>query len=518
MSFNTVPFILFLPVVALLYFAVPTRAKNPLLLLASYWFYWQAAGAGYTLLLLCCTAVSYAAARSMEKAQAESVKKRILWVAVLAQIAVLVFFKYSRAIITLTSLPAPTGVLLQILTNAGMLKTGEVFSLLFPLGISFYTFTSLGYLFDVSSGATKAEKDFIVYSLFVSFFAYITAGPIGRAGKLLPQLHEKHCYNYSRTVQGLQLMALGYFKKIAVADMIAKYINVVYADVSAYTGLTLVFSTVLYSVYLYCDFSGYSDIARGCAKILGFDLTENFNTPYFSTSFSQFWERWHISLSSWLQDYLFTPLIWSGWQTKLPFIGKYLSGPPMLAALAITFLVSGIWHGNTVNYVLWGACHAVYRIGETLMRKYYKKPDKHPSTLKRTAKTLWVFSLVTFSYIFFRSVTVSDAFYVIANQFKGISISGFVGQSIAIIQSGFSTRPPLMWGYVLFCAAALAIAVYMDVYRCFTLKGKCLTTGLAKAAPIVRWTIYYVLIGFICVAFIMQSGNFGGASFAYAGF
>ena len=281
----------------------------------------------------------------------------------------------------------------------------------------------------------------------------------------------------------------------------------------------------MYALQLYFEFAGYSDIARGSALLLGLDIPVNFKTPYFATNFSGFWNRWHISLSSWLQDYIFMPLVWSRPFAKLPVIGKKLENgkPPVISSVALVFIISGFWHGNTLPFVLWGCLQAVYRVGEELLHKYYKKPKKKPSLGLRIFKTAGVFLLWAESLVFFRigllpDGTVGDCFGYIGRQFSNISISGFVSDTFAAVQNGFYAKSIMVAAYFAFILIVLSVGIYTDWCQCFKYKDKHISQSVAALSAGRRWVVYYVFILLILAAFIMQSGGFGTVSFAYAGF
>ncbi|MEG1862497.1 MAG: MBOAT family O-acyltransferase [Oscillospiraceae bacterium] len=503
MNFNSVEYIIFLPIAVLLYFAVPKKIKNLYLLALSYYFYW-CSEVRFFLILPVLTLMTYLCALALDKSQGKK-RKAIFLFTLIANFAVLIFFKYNRFFLS------------QISTLSGLQFNKSKWFL--PMGLSFYLFTSVGYIIDVYLNKQKAERNLVKYGVFIAFFPHVLMGPIDRAGSFLPQLEQEHTFDYSRTVKALQLMAIGFFKKIAVADILAMFISQVHSDLTSYTGLMLIFTAFAFSIQLYADFSGYSDIARASAMLLDFKIMENFNVPYLSTSFSQFWSRWHISLSSWFQDYIFTPFVWVNPLKKLPIIGKYFENPPVLPAIALVFISSGVWHGDTWNFVIWGAFHAVYRIGEDLMRKYYKKPDKHPKPLKYWGKVAWVFSLVTFSQIFFRSKTIQGAVYYITHLFVDLSINTFSQGLYNSIKGGFDATPILIYAYIAYCIIVVAVLIYMDFYRNFRLKGKCLTTAFITMKPYKRWLCYYGLVALIMAGFIMNNGGYGAsASFIYNNF
>lgn len=503
MNFNSVNYMIFLPIVAILYFQVPKKCRNIFLLAVSYYFYF-CNEVRFFFMLPALTIISYCFGILIDKAQGK--KRNILFLlGLFVNLGTLIFFKYNRFFLSIISKVLPV----QFVLSNWML----------PMGISFYVFMVVSYLADVYLKKYPCEKDIIKFAVYISFFPHVLMGPIDRANKFLPQLDKDHSFDYERVRRALILMAIGFFKKIAVADILAMFINRIHSGLYNYSGLILIFTAFIYSFQLYADFSGYCDIARASAMILDFEIAENFNTPYLATNFSQFWSRWHISLSSWFQDYIFTPIVWTNPLKKLPLVGKFFQKPPVLVAVTIVFITSGIWHGNTWNFVIWGAFHAAYRVGEELMHKYYKKRDKHPRPLKYWGKVIWVFSLVTFSQIFFRCKDIPSSLYYIKNLFADISLSSFSTNLYNGIKSGFDATPILIYGYIAFCIAGLAILIFMDLWRYFKLKGKCLTTSFSKMKPIQRWLCYYVLIAFIMAGFIMNNGGFGAsASFIYNNF
>lgn len=496
---------IFLPIAVFFYYMAPQKFKSLYLLAISYYFYCCFALRAVPF-LLCATVVSYFAALAIEKSDGNK-RRNIMLLALLINIGMLLVFKYFNFF---------SENLISLANAFGAQLVFKKFDLITVAGISFFTFQTVGYLCDVYLKNITAERNILVYSLFVSFFPHIYAGPIARAGKLLPQFYTQHNFEYPKIVSGLQLMAIGFFKKIAVADVLAMFINTVHGDLPSYPGSVLILTAFTYSVQLYCDFSGYSDIARGSARLLGFELMENFNTPYLSTSFSQFWTRWHISLSSWFQDYIFTPFVWTN---PLKALGKTFVKPPIIIGIWLVFLTSGLWHGSAFTFIIWGALHAVYRTGEDLMRKYYKKPDKKPSPIKFWAKAAWVFTLVTFSQIFFRASSLQDAFYYVRHLFSDLSIIGFKNGIYLGVAGGFDKTLILIYAYIAYCILAVTMVVFMDCYRYFKLKGKCMTTAFLTLRQPYRLLMYYLLIGFILAGFIMQNGGYGSSpSLIYGGF
>lgn len=509
MSFTTVAYLLFLPLTAFMYYIVPKRLQNAVLFIASLFFYWVNLPAGNILgkniMPLCVIFLSvifvYFIAQKLEQTQK---RKLLLIIAVCSLVGVLAVFKYFNALIPVLFAPA------------------SLASLAFPLGISFYTFRALSYLIDVYRSDIKAETNFINFFAFSTFFGSIASGPITRASQVLPQLKQHHGFNVQNCADALRMMLIGFFKQIAVANVLGLSLNNIFENSQNYNGLTIAAAALLYSLQLYFEFSGYSDIAVATGKIFGLDLMQNFKTPYFATNFSGFWARWHISLSSWLQDYIFMPLVWGRWTSRLPLIGKHVKNPPMILSVAIVFFVSGLWHGNTWSFVIWGLLMGIYRVGEELLHKYYKKPKKKPSLSLRIFKTASVFVLWSAGLVFFRMGAVANgaekALSIFANMFTS-SQTGVMAQLSAAIQAGFYPKPVMVMVYVVFTTFVIVLALALDWYQCFKLRDKHISIAFTKLPFFWRWLSYYAFIGIIVLGFIMQSGGFGGTiSTPYAGF
>ena len=346
MLFNSMTFAVFLTAVFILYHIVPARLRWIFLLAASYVFYMNLHVA-YGLLLLFTTALTYFLALGLEKAPDRAGKKRCLLGGVLPLVGILLVFK----------LGAPVIDRLNALAEAGRLSMHPLtVKILLPAGVSFYFFQSMGYLIDVYRGKSKAERHFGYYALFVSFFPQLLAGPIGRVDSLLPQLKKERSFDYENVTYGLKLMAWGYFKKLVIADVFATVVDKVYNNPYSYVGLVFIITTVMFAIEIYCDFSGYSDIAIGCARLFGVELASNFRNPYLSFSIREFWSRWHISLSTWFRDYVYIPLGGSR-------AGRFRH----CLNLFLTFLVSGFWHGSSLTFLFWGGIHGVLQILETFI-------------------------------------------------------------------------------------------------------------------------------------------------------
>jgi len=342
MLFNSYNFLIFFPIVTLIYFLIPHKIRYIWLLITSYYFYmcWNAK---YALILLFSTLVTYISGLLISKAnnikdkdEATEWKKTYVAISFIINLSILFWFKYLDFVVeNINSVLSCFNI--QILNN-------QSFDIVLPVGISFYIFQALSYTMDVYRGEIVAEKNFLKYALFVSFFPQLVAGPIERSKNLLKQIHERHYFDAQRVKDGLLLMIWGGFQKIVVADRVAIVVDTIFNNFPTYGGMYIVVGAVLFAVQIYCDFSGYSIIAIGSAKVMGFELMENFNAPYFSTSVSEFWRRWHISLSSWFRDYLYIPL---GGNRKGK-LRKYIN-------LMIVFIVSGLWHGAEWSFIIWGA-------------------------------------------------------------------------------------------------------------------------------------------------------------------
>ncbi|MBQ8603536.1 MAG: MBOAT family protein, partial [Oscillospiraceae bacterium] len=470
MLFNSVSFLIFFPIVVMGYFIIPEKLKNHWLLIASYYFYmsWQPV---YALLILFSTATTFYCAVLIDKARDEKQKKLFLAVNIIVNIAILGYFKYFNFIVD---------SLLAVFPSLGIARNNN---LLAVVGISFYTFQSLGYSIDVYRGRVEREKDFLTYALFVSFFPQLVAGPIERSANLLPQLHKSYKFEYNRVTDGLVIMAWGFFKKLVISDGAALIVNAVYNDVTKYTGIQLVMATFLFAFQIYCDFSGYSDIAVGAANVMGFKLMRNFNHPYFSQSVVEFWRNWHISLSGWFMDYVYFPL---GGSRK----GKFRT----YINLMITFLVSGLWHGASWTFVIWGGINGIYNVLERIffgkkqaeIRRLKKAGKPVPKTKPVVAvlKAVITFILIDFTWIFFRANNLTDAVYVLQNMFSDVSM---------LFTPGYFTQAMETIGYYTNNGTAIIVCiVLMFIVELWEGKGE-LVDRINKCATPVRWFFYYAV-------------------------
>ena len=398
MLFNSYEFLLFFPIVVLTYFVMPKKIRYIWLLITSYYFYmgWNAK---YALLLLTSTVITYFSGLLLSVVKQDTKyavmwKKSIVAVSFISNLSILFFFKYFD--FAIENINAVLSVFQVELLN-------PKFDVLLPVGISFYTFQALSYTMDVYRGEIYAEKNILKYALFVSFFPQLVAGPIERSKNLLKQLNAEHRFSYEKMVEGLMLMLWGFFMKMVIADRIAIFVDSAYSEKVLYDGKYLLVASVLFAFQIYCDFAGYSTIAVGAAKVMGFDLMENFNCPYYAETVAEFWRRWHISLSSWFRDYLYIPL---GGNRK-GVMRKYVN-------TMIVFLVSGLWHGANWTYVIWGGLNGLYQVVggvlTPLKKKVYQRvPALEKNKLMKVLRILVTFVLVDITWIFFRADSISHA-------------------------------------------------------------------------------------------------------------
>jgi len=401
MIFNSIAFQLFFCIVSLLYFLTPHKYRWGLLLAASYYFY-ISLKAEYAAILFATSSVTYLCALLMHLHARPSFKKALLIAGLSLNVGILCVFKY-------------TGFIFSSLQDAmhffSIQTSLPTITIILPVGISFYVFRTISYLLEVYRGNMKPERHFGIFSLYVSFFPSLLAGPIDRAVTLIPQFYKKSEFDAARFLTGVQLILWGLFKKVVIADRLALYVDSVFNNVPHHQGLSFIVATYLYTFQIYCDFSGYSDIAIGCASILGLDLMQNFNLPYFSTTITEFWRRWHISLSTWFRDYLYIPL------------GGNRKGLLRTCAnLMLTMSVCGLWHGANWTFILWGTLHGFFLCLSRLtlqLRNQCTAFLKIPSALVAFVRVVITFNLVAFLWIFFRASTIRDAVHIVLNLFCG---------------------------------------------------------------------------------------------------
>ncbi len=484
MLFNSIDFLLFFPIVSILYFIIPNRARNIFLLISSLYFYmsWRAS---YVVLILFTIFTTYISSILIEKFENNnSFRKISLALGVLANLGVLFLFKYYNFFIE--NVQSVTGIMLPVL------------SFMLPVGISFYTFQSLGYVIDVYNKKTKAEKNIINYALFISFYPQLVAGPIERSTNLLSQINEKKSYSYENMRRGILLMGYGFFLKLVIADRLAIFVNSVYNNYTNVNGAFLFLATIVFAFQIYCDFASYSYIAIGAARVMGYKLMTNFKAPYFSKSISEFWQRWHISLSTWFQDYVFNPIVWS---SKNPQFAIY-------TAVITVFLVSGIWHGANWTFVIWGLIHAIFRVFEIVTKNHKKKLYKkfNLNTKSKPFKFMQVimtFLLVCFTYIFFRSENLTQAFSIIEKIFTNFNFNLIFTEEF--FDYGLDIFDLYVAGVSLLVLFIADYLIYnsVDVYKFIIEKNR-----------VFRWIFYWIVI-LVIVVFGVYGPNYDASPFIY---
>ncbi|MES2847945.1 MAG: MBOAT family O-acyltransferase [Bacteroidota bacterium] len=466
MLFNSSSFAIFLPIVFLLYWFVLNKnlsRQNMLLLFASYFFYacwdWR-----FLFLLMFSTLLDYYTGLKMQDASNGKRKKIWFWLSIIINVGFLGIFKYYNFFAeSFAEMLSHTGIKIDVWT----------IKVILPVGISFYTFHGLSYVIDIYKNRIKAEKNFVDYAVFVSFFPLLVAGPIERATHLLPQIKKERQFDYVKAVDGLRQILWGLFKKVVIADNCAALANDIFNNYTDHSGSTLVAGAIFFTFQIYCDFSGYSDIALGTARLFGIELLRNFAFPYFSRDIAEFWRRWHISLSTWFRDYLYVPLGGSRGGTWMKVRNTF-----------IIFLVSGFWHGANWTFIVWGFLNALYFLPLLLSNKNRDNLDiiakgKIFPSAKEFAAVLITFSLTVFAWIFFRAESVSQAFGYIGGIFTSSLFSmpqvsssvvwALIAIFLAIEWNGreqqyaianFALRlpRPVRWGMYYFMA--LAIYVY----------------------------------------------------------
>lgn len=492
MLFNSIEFLIFFPIVTALYFLLPHNSRWFMLLMASCLFY-MAFIPVYILILLVTIVIDYFAGMWIEDSKGPR-RKFYLIVSIVSTCLVLFIFKYFNFF------------------NANMTRLAEflhwnypisALNLILPIGLSFHTFQSLSYVVEVYRGNQKAERHFGIYSLYVMFYPQLVAGPIERPQNLLHQFYEKHAFDYQRVTDGLKLMAWGMFKKVVIADRLAVYVNLVYDNPSEYQSVSLILATVFFAFQIYCDFSGYSDIAIGAAQVMGFKLMDNFNRPYFSKSVAEFWKRWHISLSTWFKDYFYIPLG-----------GNRVSVPRWYLNLFLTFLLSGLWHGANWTYIVWGALHGGYLVLGLMTAPWRKKFTTAIGltgfpVLHRYVRIAITFSLVAFAWIFFRAKDIHDALYIVTHLFSGIPeyVMSFVHGTYDPIKGKFF--PILLGQPKMEFVLAIGGIVFMECVH-LVQRHNSIRHMLVDKPLWLRWGIYFAIVyGMIFF------GAFGNVQFIY---
>ena len=404
MLFNSFNFLVFFPIVVLIYFVIPKKTRYIWLLISSYYFYmcWNAK---YALLIAISTIITWISGLLLHKFKNIGARRATVALSFISNLGILFFFKYFDFVLANIN---------RILAYADFELLNNPFDIILPVGISFYTFQALSYTVDVYRGDVDAEKNLLRYALFVSFFPQLVAGPIERSKNLLSQIQNVqkiNVWNYDRIVSGLIQMVWGLFQKMVIADRLSILVDHIFYKSNLYGTIELMLGAVAFALQIYCDFCGYSTIAIGAARVMGFELMENFDVPYFSTGIKEFWRKWHISLSSWFRDYLYIPLGGS----RCSKIRKYIN-------IMITFLVSGLWHGAAWSFVVWGGLHGLYQILEDVLKpvreKIIKKLRVNTEVFSyKLGEILITFSLTTFAWIFFRAGSIKVALQYIERMF-----------------------------------------------------------------------------------------------------
>lgn len=469
MVFNTVTFGVFLVLVFVLYWFVfrrSLRKQNLLLVLVSYIFYgwwdWRFLG-----LLLISSVIDYFIGIQIENAPTQRRKKQFLYVSLFVNLGMLGFFKYFNFFVD---------SFIDAFGFFGVTLHAPSLEIILPVGISFYTFQELSYTIDIYRGKLKATRDPVAFMAFVSFFPQLVAGPIERAANLLPQFYKARTFVREMAVAGLRLMLWGFFKKVVIADNCARFVDPVYAHPENYTGTVLLVATILFAIQVYCDFSGYSDIARGCARLFGFELMKNFDRPYFSTSIREFWRRWHISLSSWFKDYIYFPLG-----------GSKKGLARTLINLMIIFMISGLWHGAEWKFVIWGIWLGFFICAEQLLQPLRIK-------LPAALSMLLVFCYFMFALVFFRASGLQVSLAIFHDMFSSFSFADVVTQ----FHDAFLSLP-------------FIIALGIMIIGMFVIEwnDKRILPWMLRGGRPVRWMVYYsVLLVILLLGVFDNTPNF----------
>ncbi len=487
MLFNSLQFLIFFPIVTLVYFLIPHKVRYLWLLGASYYFYmcWNPQ---YALLMLTSTAITFLSGVFISKGNTPLARKITVGVSFTLNLAILFYFKYFY--FTMDNINAIRQMLnLSVLTPK--------FDVILPVGISFYTFQALSYTMDVYRGDIPPQKNFLKYALFVSFFPQLVAGPIERSSNLIHQLNERHYFNYNRARNGILLMLWGYFQKVVIADRAAILVDTVYNNMSNYSGVMIAVATFTFALQIYCDFASYSTIARGAARVMGFELMKNFQQPYLSCSIAEFWRNWHISLSSWFKDYLYVPL---GGNRKGK-IRKYINN-------MIVFLVSGLWHGASWHFIIWGAIHGIYQVvgGVSLnLRKFIcalLDIDRNTPQYKWFQR-LVTFLLTCFAWIFFRSSDMTQSIMAVRKIFTAF-------EPWSILNGGLVSMGLDLANIVLLLSCTVVL-FFISIYEH---KGQSAVEYIEKSHIFLRWPIYLSLI-FTILIFGIYGPDFAASQFIY---
>ena len=461
MLFNSFQFVWFFPLVVLVHFALPHRFRWAWLLAANYYFYmcWRAV---YALLLLGSTTLTYVTGILIGKAETQAARRAWLTVSLVGNLGLLFFFKY---------LNFANESLRALFEHLHLAYAVPALHILLPVGISFHVFQSISYDMDVYRRRMPPERHFGMFAVYNSFFPQLVAGPIERAINLSPQFRKHLRFNPESAAWGLKLMLWGMFKKVVIADRLAQFTDPVFDHPAGHTGASLLLATYFFAFQIFCDFSGYTDIAIGAAKVMGFDLMKNFNRPYFAPNVADFWRRWHISLSTWFKDYLYFPLG-----------GNRVGRARWCLNILIVFVVSGLWHGANWTYLIWGVLHGLYlvvgELGQGVRARLAAVVglDRHP-VLGRALGILVTFHLVLFAWVFFRALSMHDALYIIRTIASGLGTIG----SDKLLPSGSRVASSIL----LICLLELVDSVQAR---------PAVWSALIRAPRVWRWAAYLALL------------------------
>lgn len=491
MLFNSFSFLLFFPIVTALYFVLPHRFRWFMLLLSSCVFYMFFIPE-YILILLFTIVIDYYAGILIHRQTNAADRKKFLIVSLVANIGVLALFKYYNFFGTNLN---------ELAHRIGWNYNIPLLEIVLPIGLSFHTFQAMSYTIEVYRGKQLPEKHFGIYALYVMYYPQLVAGPIERPQNLLWQFHKEHSFDYNRVTDGLKQMAFGLFKKVVIADRLSTYVNPVFDNASTSPSMSVFMATVFFSIQIFCDFSGYSDIALGASRIMGIDLMTNFKRPYFSKTISEFWTRWHISLSTWFKDYLYIPL---GGNRE----GQFKT----VRNLIITFMVSGLWHGANWTFIIWGALHAFYLVF-AIFTQTIRKKIRDAIGLSRMRfldwcfQSLLVFFLTSFAWIFFRAKSVGDAF-ALAKKFL-TAVPQYIHNLLS--NPKFLWLEELMFNrtlkYIGFDLGILAFSIFLMFCLHVKQEQGSFATYLRAKNTVVRWGTYVTVIFMIVLFGIYHSKN-----------
>jgi D-alanyl-lipoteichoic acid acyltransferase DltB (MBOAT superfamily) len=475
MPFNSLDYVLFLPVVYVLFYVTVQRWRWAILLAGSLLFY-AALGSLHLLgVLLLVTLTTYGFGLGLAAAGSARTKRVLLWSGIAANLLILAVMKY------LPVLAEGLAALSTVLTLDARVPPLTAFT---AIGVSYYVFQAMSYLFDLDLEVVKPERHLGYFALYLAFFPKLLQGPIERAAELLPQLRATYELNYDNLRFGLLLFTWGLFKKVVLADRLGLYVETVYGDVHAFRGLALLLATYAYAFQVYMDFSGYTDMALGSARLFSIRLTPNFSNPYAATSVADFWRRWHISFSRWILDYIFKPLQMR-WREARTW--------GTVAALLVTFLISGVWHGARWGFLVWGGLHGLYMAIAIVYKPYQKRLHRALGVEKTRLLRIWqivvTFHLVCLAWVFFRAATLADALYIIAN----------LGRGAAGVRTQFLLSQGKLEFRLIVVAALLALAVHVSAER---------LRGLFLRSVSCRWLLYYALVLAIIVLGVRTKSPF----------